>query len=89
VEPETHGGTKANRTALLEAMHRDLHALCQPLTVLQCLLELGRMQGDADSLRAAVHGGLEESERMFAVVARMRSCLQAEDAARNDAVKVE
>jgi hypothetical protein len=65
---------------LLETLHRDLHALCQPLTALQCVLELGRMGGSTDLLEA-VDGGLAEARRMFAVVSRMRTTLRAEDAA--------
>jgi signal transduction histidine kinase len=83
---ESRAGRNTKRAEVLAAMHRDLHALCQPLTALQCRLELGRMEGDVDSLREAVEGGLEESQRMFAVVMRMRSCLQAEDAALDEAV---
>jgi hypothetical protein len=65
---------------LLAAMNRDLHDLCQPLTALQCRLELGRMGGDRASLREAVDGGLEEMLRIYAAVARMRSSLVEEDA---------
>lgn len=68
------------RQRLLAAMHRDLHDLCQPLTALQCLLELGRMNGGDAYLREAVDGGLQETRRIFAVVARMRSCLRQEEA---------
>jgi hypothetical protein len=60
-------------------MHRDLHDLCQPLTALQCRLEVAQLVGDRASLREAVDGGLEETQRIFAVVARMRSCLRAQD----------
>lgn len=76
---ETKSIAGPRRQALLEAMHRDLHALCQPLTALHCRLELGRMQGDAASLRAAVEESLAESQRLFAAVARMRACLRAEE----------
>ncbi len=67
--------------ALLQALHHDLHALCQPLTALQCVLELGRMGAEPAALREAVDNGLAEALRMFAVVSRMRSTLRAEDAA--------
>lgn len=66
---------------LLETLHRDLHALCQPLTALQCVLELGRMSGEGAGLMETVDCALAETLRMFAVVSRMRATLRAEDAA--------
>jgi len=68
------------RLRLLTAMHRDLHDLCQPLTALQCRLELGRMSGGDAYLREALDGGLQETRRIFAIVARMRSCLRQQEA---------
>jgi hypothetical protein len=64
---------------LLAAMHRDLHDLCQPLTVLMFQLELGRMRGDAESLQQAVEGALGEVERLCLSVAQMRGSLQEAD----------
>lgn len=66
----------------LEQLHMDLHDLCQPLTALQCRLEIGRMMGDDAAMRQAVDGGLDETQRIFAVVARMRTWLQQVEAAR-------
>ncbi len=76
---ERENRERESRERLLEAMHRDLHDLCQPLTALQCRLEVAQLVGDRASLREAVDGGLEETQRIFAVVARMRSCLRAQD----------
>ncbi len=70
----------ARLRALVETLHRDLHALCQPLTALHCGLELGRRNCEPAELIQAVDGGLEECRRIFAVVSRMRSTLRAEDA---------
>ncbi len=53
-------------------MHDHVHALSQPLTALQCRLEIGRMLGDPASLLEAVEGGLAETRRIFAAVAQMR-----------------
>jgi hypothetical protein len=59
----------------LEQSHAELHDLCQPLTALQCRLELGRILGDSAALQEAVNGGLEETRRMFEVIALMRQRL--------------
>lgn len=68
------------REQLLEQIHADLHDLCQPLTALQCRLEIGRMLGHESALQEAVDGSLEETKRMFAAVHQMRQRLQREDA---------
>jgi hypothetical protein len=58
------------------AMERALHDLCQPLTTLQCRLELAQMCVDASSLHEAVTGALEDTERLFAGITVMRERLQ-------------
>ncbi len=68
-------------TNLVEAMHRELHDLCQPLTALLCGLEIGRMTGDLSGMREAIDGGMEETRRIFTIVAKMRSYLRAEEVA--------
>jgi len=63
------------RSERAAAMHSALHDLCQPLTALQCRLEMGRLAASGDGLREAVDGGLEETRRLFVAVARLRRCL--------------
>jgi signal transduction histidine kinase len=53
----------------------ELHDLCQPLTALQCRLEMGRMLGHAEAFEEAILGALEEARRMFTIVAQMRQRL--------------
>ena len=53
-----------------------LHDLCQPLTVLQCKLELGLLKGGEEATHAAVVDGLHECKRMNAVVKTMRELVQ-------------
>ena len=65
---------------LLDRVHGDLHDLCQPLTALQCRLEVGRLLGDTASMLEALEGGLQEAGRLFEVVVRMRMTLQQGDA---------
>jgi len=59
----------------LEQSNVELHDLCQPLTALQCRLEMGRIVGGAEAFEEAVNGGLEETRRMFAVIGHMRQRL--------------
>lgn len=63
----------------LEQRHAELHDLCQPLTALQCRLEMGRMQNHENALVEAVDGSLEETRRMFEVIARIRQRLLADE----------
>jgi hypothetical protein len=65
----------------LERRHEELHDLCQPLTALQCRLEIGRMQGNPSAMAEAVDGGLEETRRIFAVIMRIRQRLLADEEA--------
>jgi hypothetical protein len=63
----------------LEQRHAELHDLCQPLTALQCRLEMGRMPGHPGGLEEAVNGSLEETRRLFEIVARIRQRLLADE----------
>jgi hypothetical protein len=67
----------------LKQSNLELHDLCQPLTALQCRLEMGRMLGHPAALEEAVKGGLEETRRMFHIIAHMRQrLLEIEEEAR-------
>lgn len=59
----------------LELSNGELHDLCQPLTALQCRLEMSRRLGHADAFEDAIHGGLEDTRRMFEIIAAMRQRL--------------
>ncbi len=67
------------RKDALDQMHADLHDLCQPLTALQCRLEIGRMTCDESALLGTIDGGLEETRRMFEVISRIRRRLLSEE----------
>lgn len=68
--------TSPESKARFERLHADLHDLCQPLTALQCRLELGKMLGPDVALSDVVDGALEETQRMFAAVIQIRESLQ-------------
>jgi len=53
-----------------------LHDLCQPLTALQCRLEIGQMFGTPEAYREAVTDGLRESERLLLAVTALRELVQ-------------
>ena len=61
---------------LVEQMDGMLHALCQPLTVLQCRLALGELSGEAAAMRVAIHEALGECARVNERVGAMREMLQ-------------
>jgi glucose-6-phosphate-specific signal transduction histidine kinase len=61
-------------------VRRDLHDLAQPVTALQCRLEIAQMVGDEASMREAVEGGLEDTRRIFAAMEEMRARLMEEAA---------
>jgi hypothetical protein len=67
------------RTSLVREIHVELHNLCQPLTVLQCHLEMARLSGSLEAFQSAVDGGLEETNRMFEAVAQIRKCLLTQE----------
>ena len=66
------------REDVWQGFDRELHDLCQPLTALQCRLELGQMIGDHKALLEAVEGAMQETERMFTAIMRMRARLLKE-----------
>ena len=42
------------REELVEGIDRLLHELCQPLTVLQCRLAIGELEGEPEAMREAI-----------------------------------
>ncbi len=60
----------------LEYMGRALHHLCQPLTTLQCRLEIAGLIGTAEAYREAVDLGLAECARLVESVESMREILR-------------
>lgn len=69
------GSSQATSEKWLSEMERDLHDLCQPVTSLQCRLELGKLLGGEDALTEATDGALEDASRIFEAVFRLRKRL--------------
>jgi len=60
----------------VERMDVALHALCQPLTVLQCRLAMGELIGEPEAMREAIREALSECVRLNQTVGTMRTVLQ-------------
>lgn len=65
----------AGQETLAEKMDEMLHRLCQPLTVLQCRLALGELNGEPEAMRTAIGEALRECTRMNHAVGAMREML--------------
>jgi hypothetical protein len=63
--------------AALEELGQALHDLCQPLTTLQCRLEVAGVVGTMEAYQEAVDAGLAECSRLVESVASMREILRA------------
>ncbi|MDP9052622.1 MAG: hypothetical protein M3O31_18165 [Acidobacteriota bacterium] len=61
----------------LDQMGRALHSLCQPLTTLQCRLELAELVDTMEGYREAVTHALAECTRLVEGVGLMREILRA------------
>ena len=68
---DTHG-TNEGLAGRIDEM---LHNLCQPLTVLQCRLALGELNGEPAAMRTAIGEALNECVRMNETVGAMREML--------------
>ena len=54
------------------ALHRELHDSSQPLSRLQCRLEIGLLSGGEKALLEAVEGALEDVQLVIASFDRLR-----------------
>jgi hypothetical protein len=54
-----------------------LHDLCQPLTTLQCRLEMATLLGTPEAYREATELGLAECMRLSEAVGAMRAIMRA------------
>jgi C4-dicarboxylate-specific signal transduction histidine kinase len=54
-----------------------LHDLCQPLTTLQCRLEMAQVLGTAEAYREAVEMGMAECVRLTTAIGSLRTIVRA------------
>ena len=60
----------------IEKISQALHDLCQPLTTLQCRLEIAQMSGSPEDYRDAVQLGMVECDRMVEGIGLMREIVR-------------
>jgi hypothetical protein len=66
----------AVRGGLIGEIDKELHDLCQPLTTLQCRLEMAVLVGSPEAYREGVEEGLAECQRIIVAVRMMRAAMQ-------------
>jgi hypothetical protein len=71
----------------MEKIDRALHDLCQPLTTLQCGLEIAGLTGTQEAYRDAVRMALAECGRLAQAVGSMREILCAAQTAESGAAQ--
>ena len=69
--------TRAEAAEELRRLSKALHDVCQPLTTLQCRLELAGVLGTEAAYRDAVEQGLGECSRLMDAVEQMRELVRA------------
>lgn len=69
-------GAKPSEQRLIGEIDEALHAICQPLTVLQCRLAMGELIGEPEGMREAIREGLAECARMNSGVQKIRLALE-------------
>jgi hypothetical protein len=60
----------------IDKMSQALHDLCQPLTTLQCRLEIAQLSRAPEDYRDAVGFGLAECDRLIEAVGVMREIVR-------------
>jgi signal transduction histidine kinase len=63
--------------AATDEINMALHEMCQPLTTLQCRLEMAELVGTVEAYREAIDVGLAECSRLVRTVESMRAALRA------------
>jgi hypothetical protein len=74
---EKDGTSKQKSSAVgMDQISQALHDLCQPLTTLQCRLEIAQLSGMDQDFRDAVELGLVECNRLIEGVGMMRQIVR-------------
>ncbi|HEV2619877.1 MAG TPA: hypothetical protein VGU23_08055 [Acidobacteriaceae bacterium] len=73
---KSEGSNQRSATAGMDQISQALHDLCQPLTTLQCRLEIAQLGGTDQDYREAVELGLVECDRLIEGVGLMRQIVR-------------
>jgi signal transduction histidine kinase len=73
---EMAAGAAPAADATVRRLASALHDLCQPLTALQCRLEIGSLMGTPEGHAEAVREGLKECERLMTRVKAMQAMVR-------------
>jgi signal transduction histidine kinase len=76
LEPDGGDRAVAGTAEVMRRIAEALHDMCQPLTALQCRLEIGQIHGTAEAYEEAVTEALRESERLLVSVTAMRELVR-------------
>ena len=60
---------------IISSLDRELHELAQPVSSIQCRLEIARIVDNEIALREAVDGGLDDLRRLTEIFKRMRALI--------------
>jgi hypothetical protein len=71
----------------MDRISQALHDLCQPLTTLQCRLEIAQLSGLQEDYRDAVKLSLVECERLIEGVGVMREIVRTTRAANETGIR--
>jgi len=74
-EPD-YFGERSFRAQQRKQLGDALHDLCQPLTTLQCRLEMATLTDSMEAYREAAETGMAECRRLTGAVHLMRTILQ-------------
>jgi hypothetical protein len=73
---KVEAGKRKSVAVGMDQISQALHDLCQPLTTLQCRLEIAQMGGTPADFREAVELGLVECDRLIEGVGLMRQIVR-------------
>jgi len=77
-------GSTGIREETKQELAKGLHDLCQPLTTLQCRLEIAMMDPTPDEMQQAIEDGLAECVKLNAAIRRMQEQVHHLNADRNE-----
>lgn len=72
-----HEENRSESDPMILELRTLLHDLCQPMTALQCRLELARMETEDEAAGRAMDEALAECDRLYSITEKMRHFLHS------------